>query len=104
MPSELGAVPVVAEALDPDQVAEAVGSARPYVIVLIGGGLALAGVGLFVAGDLDADSEWTALLTGLLLWAWAAGSSIRPCPRRRSAVVPAARAATGAAINNTFRL
>src|SRR5918997_3697507 len=30
---ELGAVPVVADALDPDQVAEAVGTARPDVIV-----------------------------------------------------------------------
>ena len=39
---ELGAVPVVADALDPDQVAEAVGRARPDVIVhqltAIGGG------------------------------------------------------------------
>jgi nucleoside-diphosphate-sugar epimerase len=33
MLSELGAVPVVADALDPDQVAEAVGRARPDVIV-----------------------------------------------------------------------
>ncbi len=33
MLSELGAVPVVADALDPDQVAEAVGRARPEVIV-----------------------------------------------------------------------
>jgi nucleoside-diphosphate-sugar epimerase len=33
MLSELGAVPVIADALDPDQVAEAVGSARPDVIV-----------------------------------------------------------------------
>jgi nucleoside-diphosphate-sugar epimerase len=31
--SQLGAVPVVADALDPDQVAEAVGNARPDVIV-----------------------------------------------------------------------
>ena len=31
--SELGAVPVVADALDPDQVDEAVGRARPDVIV-----------------------------------------------------------------------
>jgi nucleoside-diphosphate-sugar epimerase len=30
---EVGAVPVVADALDPDQVAEAVGRARPDVIV-----------------------------------------------------------------------
>src|SRR5688572_31984537 len=30
---DLGAVPVVADALDPDQVAEAVGRARPEVIV-----------------------------------------------------------------------
>jgi nucleoside-diphosphate-sugar epimerase len=33
MLDELGAVPVVADALDPDQVAEAVGTARPDVIV-----------------------------------------------------------------------
>jgi nucleoside-diphosphate-sugar epimerase len=33
MLEELGAVPVVADALDPDQVAEAVGGARPDVIV-----------------------------------------------------------------------
>jgi nucleoside-diphosphate-sugar epimerase len=33
MLEELGAVPVVADALDPDQVAEAVGKARPDVIV-----------------------------------------------------------------------
>src|SRR6266496_10767 len=33
MLSQLGAVPVVADALDPDQVAEAVGRARPDVIV-----------------------------------------------------------------------
>ncbi|MFZ0381933.1 MAG: NAD(P)-dependent oxidoreductase [Solirubrobacteraceae bacterium] len=33
MLDELGAVPVVADALDPDQVAEAVGQARPDVIV-----------------------------------------------------------------------
>jgi nucleoside-diphosphate-sugar epimerase len=33
MLDELGAVPVVADALDPDQVAEAVGGARPEVIV-----------------------------------------------------------------------
>ncbi|MGH3385784.1 MAG: NAD-dependent epimerase/dehydratase family protein [Nocardioidaceae bacterium] len=33
MLDELGAVPVVADALDPDQVAEAVGMARPEVIV-----------------------------------------------------------------------
>src|SRR5215216_7346709 len=33
MLSELGAVPVIADALDPDQVADAVGRARPEVIV-----------------------------------------------------------------------
>lgn len=33
MLSELGAVPVVADALDPDQVADAVGRAKPDVIV-----------------------------------------------------------------------
>jgi nucleoside-diphosphate-sugar epimerase len=46
---ELGAVPVVADALDPDQVAEAVGRARPDVIVhqLT----ALAGVHSYTEGD-----------------------------------------------------
>src|SRR5215212_7060674 len=42
MLQELGAVPVVADALDPDQVAQAVGRARPDVIVhqltALGGG------------------------------------------------------------------
>jgi nucleoside-diphosphate-sugar epimerase len=33
MLSELGAVPVIADALDPDQVAEAVGTAKPDVII-----------------------------------------------------------------------
>ena len=33
MLEEMGAVPVVADALDPGQVAEAVGRARPDVIV-----------------------------------------------------------------------
>jgi nucleoside-diphosphate-sugar epimerase len=40
---ELGAIPVVADALDPDQVAEAVGRARPDVIVHQGTALADAG-------------------------------------------------------------
>jgi hypothetical protein len=33
MLNEIGAVPVVADALDPDQVAAAVGRAKPHVIV-----------------------------------------------------------------------
>ena len=47
---ELGAVPVVADALDPDQVAEAVGRARPDVIVHQLTALAGVGVGSLKRG------------------------------------------------------
>src|SRR5215207_5414971 len=42
-------------------------SERVPLRALIGVGLALAGTGLLVARGLDVDSEWTALLSGMLL-------------------------------------
>ena len=63
----------------------------------------MAGVGLLVAGGLDADSEWTALLSGMLLMGAGIGLVNPTVSEAAIGVVPAAKAATGAAINNTFR-
>jgi EmrB/QacA subfamily drug resistance transporter len=78
-------------------------SERAPLRALIGAGLALAGVGLLVAGGLNADSEWTALLSGLLLMGAGIGLVNPSVAEAAIGVVPAAKAATGAAINNTFR-
>jgi Major Facilitator Superfamily len=78
-------------------------SERVPLRALIGVGLALAGVGLLVARGLDADSEWTALLYGLLLMGAGIGLVNPTVSEAAIGVVPAAKAATGAAINNTFR-
>ncbi len=78
-------------------------SERVPLRALIGVGLALAGAGLLVAGGVDADSEWTTLLSGLLLVGAGVGLVNPTVAEAAIGVVPAARAATGAAINNTFR-
>jgi EmrB/QacA subfamily drug resistance transporter len=70
---------------------------------LVGIGLGLAGAGLLVAGGLDAGSEWTAMLGGLFLIGAGVGLVNPSVAEAAIAVVPPARAATGAAINNTFR-
>ena len=63
----------------------------------------MAGAGLLVARGLDADSEWTALLPGMLLMGAGIGLVNPTVSEAAIGVVPAAKAATGAAINNTFR-
>ena len=78
-------------------------SERAPLRVLIGVGLALAGIGLLVAGGLDVTSHWTALLPGLLVMGAGVGLVNPTVAEAAIGVVPAARAATGAAINNTFR-
>jgi EmrB/QacA subfamily drug resistance transporter len=78
-------------------------SERVPLRALIGVGLALAGAGLLLAGGLDADSEWTALLAGFLFIGAGIGFVNPSVAEAAIGVVPAARAATGAAINNTFR-
>ena len=78
-------------------------SERVPLRALIGVGLALAGVGLLVARGLEADSEWTALLHGMLLMGAGIGLVNPTVSEAAIGVVPAAKAATGAAINNTFR-
>jgi Major Facilitator Superfamily len=78
-------------------------SERVPLRAVIGGGLALAGAGLLLARGLDVDSEWTALLYGLLLMGAGIGLVNPTVSEAAIGVVPAAKAATGAAINNTFR-
>jgi EmrB/QacA subfamily drug resistance transporter len=78
-------------------------SERVPLRALIGVGLAVAGVGLLVAHGLAADSEWTALLPGMLLMGAGIGLVNPTVSEAAIGVVPAAKAATGAAINNTFR-
>ena len=78
-------------------------SERVPLRALIGVGLAVAGVGLLLAYGLEADSEWTALLPGMLLMGAGIGLVNPTVSEAAIGVVPAAKAATGAAINNTFR-
>ena len=70
---------------------------------LIGTGLGLAGAGLLLGGGLDVNSEWTALLAGFLLIGAGIGLVNPTVAEAAIGVVPEAKAATGAAINNTFR-
>jgi hypothetical protein len=78
-------------------------SERVPLRALIGVGLAVAGTGLLVARGLEVDSEWTALLAGMLLMGAGIGLVNPTVSEAAIGVVPAAKAATGAAINNTFR-
>ena len=66
-------------------------SERVPLRALIGVGLAVAGVGLLLAYGLEADSEWTALLPGMLLMGAGSASSTPPSPRPRSASCPRPR-------------
>ena len=78
-------------------------SERVPLRALISVGLGVAGAGLLLAHGLDAHSEWTALLPGMLLMGAGIGLVNPTVSEAAIGVVPAAKAATGAAINNTFR-
>jgi nucleoside-diphosphate-sugar epimerase len=96
---DLGAVPVIADALDPDQVAEAVARARPEVIVD-----QLTAIGALDTRHFDRDFALTNRLRTGYTRAWA-GS--RPCcccgwssspgysPSRWSSTTAATRSASG---------
>src|SRR5215204_1663437 len=88
MLDELGAVPVVADALDPDQVAEAVGGARPDVIVH-----QLTAIGAVDPRHFDRDFALTARLrtegTDHLL---SAGQAVGRSRARRTRSTPRPRA------------
>jgi EmrB/QacA subfamily drug resistance transporter len=78
-------------------------STRIPVRVLFGFGLTLVGIGLLLMSGLNADSEWTHLLPGLLLAGIGIGSINPVIASTAVGVVPPERSGMGAGISNTFR-
>jgi EmrB/QacA subfamily drug resistance transporter len=66
-------------------------------------GLVLIGVGLLLMRAIDADSEWTALLPGLLVGGLAIGVISPALAAAMVSVLPVERSGLASGINNTFR-
>jgi EmrB/QacA subfamily drug resistance transporter len=66
-------------------------------------GLALIGVALLLMRSIDASSEWTALLPGLLVGGLAVGVISPALAAAMVAVLPVERSGVASGINNTFR-
>ncbi len=66
-------------------------------------GLALIGVGLLLMRAIDVDSEWTALLPGLLVGGLAIGVISPALAAAMVSVLPVERSGLASGINNTFR-
>ena len=67
-------------------------------------GLGLAGVGLALMGGLDAGSEWTALLVGMLVCGIGTGLANTTIADTAIGIVPAAGAGMASGLNSTFRV
>lgn len=78
-------------------------SAVAPIRVLIGGGLVLCSVSMFLMRGLDASSEWTALLPGFILAGVGVAFVNAPLASTAVSVVPPQRAGMGSGINSTFR-
>ncbi|MGH2974219.1 MAG: MFS transporter [Solirubrobacterales bacterium] len=78
-------------------------SHRIPIRVLLGVGLATVGVGLLLMHGVDADSEWTSLLTGFLIAGVGIGITNPGIGQAAIAVVPVEKAGMGSGINTTFR-
>jgi EmrB/QacA subfamily drug resistance transporter len=78
-------------------------SARVSTKLLIGPGFVLIAVGLFLMSGLDAGSDWTALLAGMIVAGAGAGFVNVPLASTAVAVVAPARAGMASGINSTFR-
>jgi EmrB/QacA subfamily drug resistance transporter len=70
---------------------------------LIGPGFALIGTGLLLMHGLDASSDWTALLPGLIVAGFGAGLVNVPLASTAVGVVEPARAGMASGINSTLR-
>jgi EmrB/QacA subfamily drug resistance transporter len=70
---------------------------------LIGGGLLLAGVGLFLMSGVEEGDTWTTLLPGFILGGVGIGLLNPPTAAVSVSVVPRAQSGMAAGINNTFR-
>jgi EmrB/QacA subfamily drug resistance transporter len=71
--------------------------------VLIGGGLALAGVGLLLMSGIDEGDTWTTLLPGFIVGGVGIGMLNPPIAAMSVQVVERAQSGMAAGINNTFR-
>jgi EmrB/QacA subfamily drug resistance transporter len=70
---------------------------------LLGGGLALIGIGLLLMRNVEPGSDWTVLVPGMILAGLGIGLTNPPVASTAIAVVPPARAGMASGINNTFR-
>ncbi|HVS28852.1 MAG TPA: MFS transporter, partial [Solirubrobacteraceae bacterium] len=78
-------------------------SERMPVRILLGGGLALVGVGLALMHGLTTSSGWTALLAGFIVAGLGIGMVNPPLASTSIGVVEPQRSGMGSGINNTFR-
>jgi EmrB/QacA subfamily drug resistance transporter len=78
-------------------------SSRVPVRLLIGPGLLIVGVGLLLMRGLDASSEWTHLLPGLVVGGVGVGLLNPPLASTAVGVVPPRQAGMASGINSTFR-
>lgn len=70
---------------------------------MIGPGLILVGVGLFLMGGVDADSSWIHLIAGFIVAGVGAGLVNPPLASTAVGVVTVDRSGMASGINNTFR-
>ena len=78
-------------------------TSRVPVRFLMGGGLALVGIGLLMMRGLTIESGWTALLPGFLVAGAGIGMTNPALASTAVGVVPPQRAGMASGINNTFR-
>jgi predicted MFS family arabinose efflux permease len=78
-------------------------SARMPVRFLLGGGLALVGIGLLLMRGVEPGSDWTALLAGFLFAGAGIGMVNPPLASTAVGVVDPARSGMASGINSTFR-
>jgi EmrB/QacA subfamily drug resistance transporter len=78
-------------------------SARLPVRLFVGGGLAIVALALLLMHGLDARSDWTALLAGLIVGGVGIGLVNAPLASAAIAVVPPERSGMASGINSTFR-
>jgi EmrB/QacA subfamily drug resistance transporter len=78
-------------------------SSRVPVRFLMGTGLALVGVGLFLMRGLTPTSQWTALLPGFIVAGFGVGVVNPVLASTAIGVVPPQRSGMASGINNTFR-
>jgi EmrB/QacA subfamily drug resistance transporter len=78
-------------------------STRMPVRILMGGGLALVGIGLLLMAGLDAHSDWTALLPGFIVGGIGVGLTNPALASTAVGVVAPQHTGAASGINSTFR-